>query len=425
MTTPMSTIRRRGISPVTLVVVILFAIIAVGIAFMMFTEQVKAKKDLDEVRAMNAAVEAATREVSNEKIDLEKYVDNSKEAPEGPHGELPNLQQYLMKLSTPGITADPKDFSIIVPKYEHRLDLVKRLAHSVDLRIAEAGKAADVDKAAHQVTVQKYRERVAEKNAEYDALVNKIDAMEKRKAAELAAIEKHTRELEQQYDDAMTRWEEEKDVLLKETEKTTRRNAVVQREIEKLRPEPTLPMPAGKVVRVDWRTRKAVINLGEGQVFPGFIFEVYYYDKQGRQVIKGKLEVFKVVGPASVVNIVRSDPTDPIVAGDIIQTPFWTLDRGKKRFVVAGFIPPDAIYDEDQMKALIKLNHGVVQESVDLTTDVLILGRTSLSGVGEMDKKVIPVLQDRTRTGRVEAEKAREISVEIMDWQEFQASIRR
>ena len=425
MSTPMSTLRRRGISPVTLVVVIIVALIAVAIAFRMYTEQVKARKELETVQAENLAVVAKTRKVSNQKLDFEKYVDNSKEAKNGPHGELANLRTFLAELAIPGITADPKDFSIIVAKYEHRLDLLKRLAYTMDLAVVQARKDADVGEESHRVTVQEYRDRVAEKNAEFDRLVEQVDRMEKRKEAELAEVGKRTTGYEQKYDTELASYEEAKDLLLKEIDRTTRRNAVMQNEIEVLSPEPTLPLPAGKVVQVDWQTRRAIINLGEGQVFPGLLFEVYYYDQEGHQVIKGKLEVFKVAGAGSVCNVIHSDTTDPIIVGDIIQTPFWTMDRGKKRFVVAGFIPPEAAYDETQMKALIKLNGGIVQDTVDLTTDVLILGRTSLAGVGEMDKNVIPVLQERTTTGRVEAEKARELSIEIMGWDEFQDRIRR
>jgi len=422
----MSVGRRSGISPVTLIVVIILAMISGAIAFAMYTRQVKAKEDLDEVKARRTEMEAQFQEAFRETNET-KNTYLKKETWEKKEDLAAAITDYFAthaRLKTAGIDVVPMNFRTVIAALEQWVFRLEEMHHEMDKRIAAATLRADEDEAALRYLVADYRNRVAVKNAEADDIQTATTAMENDKRGQQGALTQRKADEEKKYKDAFDKWQDRQGTLLNDIERTTRRNAVVRREIKRLRPEPTVAPPSGRIVRADWRTEKVIINLGEDKVFPGLVFEVYLIDRYGQRVVKGKIEVFKPLVGSSVATIIQTDPENPIVAGDTIQTPFAPFRR-HKRFVIAGFIPEDAVYTEEQLKSLIRLNGGQVQNAVDLNTDVLILGQISLTGISEMSKELIPVVEEKAQSGRAEAEKARELGHEIMSWEEFQQSIRR
>jgi len=442
MSAPMSVGRRSGISPVTLIAVIILAMIAGAIAFAMYARQVKEKDALAKVQAARGPVEAAfsaalkeAGDIKREHLRTETYSNKGAEFPESASiaayfethktpGENTLQGLNLWPEPAPGTQPEPKNFRMVIDTLQQAQYLRELLHHDMDKRILAAARAAAAAEDANEYLRNDYARRVALKTQEAAAVKTATEAMDAAKNREITDLNNRKAEEVKKYKAAQTKADDRKGALLNSIETTTRRNAVVRREIKVLRVEPTVAPPSGHIVRSDWRTEKVIINLGKEKVFPGLVFEVYYIDNYGRRMVKGKVEVFQTLVGSSVANIVQSDPEHPIVAGDAIQTPFAPFGY-QKRFVIAGIIPEDAVYNEDQLKALIRLNGGEVQDAVGLKTDVLILGETSLAGAGETGTTVAEDTQKKTRSGRVEAEKARELGHEIVGWRTFQESLRR
>ncbi|KPJ56221.1 MAG: hypothetical protein AMS16_02840 [Planctomycetes bacterium DG_58] len=408
---------RTGVSPVTLVVVVILAMISGTIAFVQYTRTVKLKQQLTKATDEANVLDAEIQRIVSETGEIRNFLENKSSAEA--------VQAYFKELDMRGIVADPKNFHKINMDLDLWIMRLDRLMTELDKRVAEAGKQADSAEAARDNTRNDYNRRVQQKNDELAKLGQfLLDELAKKENLVTQYV-KEKKEFIDKYNNARDEWDGKKQRLLVQTDQLTRRNAVIRRELRILRPEPEIATPSGRVIRCEWTTKKVVINLGERDgVFPGLGFEVYYIDANGRHIVKGKIEVATVLKTSSVAAIIEGSPIHPIVAGDAIRTLFLPIPKQQK-FVIAGFIPPGAIYNKDQITALIKLNGGEVQPAVTLYTDVLILGETAPSGLVAMDEKLVGVAQNEYRRGRSEVELARELSIDIVDYLEFLQAIQR
>lgn len=418
MTTRVAGGGRTGISPVTLIVFIIVALIAGMIDFMMYTRTVTREAALADVTVKRQELDRAIQQTVAETAEIRNYLEGGKRDAEA-------VRQYFADLDMRGLVVKPRDFHKVnmdLDLWILRLDKVKR---ELDKRINEATGQAEGAETARDFTREDYNRHVQEKNQEFARLGRRLRDELAKKEDLVAQSAKEKQGFIDQYNKERDKWEERKRALLVQADRMTRKNQVDRRDLKVLRPEPSIQPPSGKILRSDWRIRKAVISLGkDDHVFPGLVFEVYTIDSKGVRVVKGKVEVKEVLGESSIASVIESDPENPVVAGDAIQTLFLPIPR-KQKFVIAGFIPPDAIYDRNQIEALIQLNGGELQKVVNLYTDMLILGETVSSGLVDMDKKPVGEAQSEYQRGLTEAEFAREISVDIIDYREFLQSIRR
>ncbi|HUW56607.1 MAG TPA: hypothetical protein VMZ92_08220 [Planctomycetota bacterium] len=417
MTTRMSPGGRTGVSPVTLIVVVLLAMIAGTIAFVMYTRTVKGEAALVKVKAEKDEVNRQIQAVVSETGEIRNFLESKRNPDE--------VKTYFSELDMRGIEVDPRNFHKVNVDLDLWIMRLTVLMTELDKRVAEASTWADSAETARDNTRDDYSQRVQQKNQELSRLDRFLRDELAKKEELVTRYVKEKQDFINQYNNARDEWEGKKQRLLVQTDQLTRRNAVMRRDLLVLRPEPTIAPPSGRVLRSEWHTKKVVISLGERDgVFPGLGFEVYHISRNGTRIVKGKIEIVEVLRESSVATIIETDPVQPIVVGDAIQTLFLPIPREKK-FVIAGFIPPGSIYDKAEMKAIIKLNGGEVQEEVTLYTDVLILGETAPRGLTEMDEKLVGVAQTEYRKGRSEAELARELSVDILDYREFLQGIQR
>jgi hypothetical protein len=408
---------RAGISPVTLVVFVILAIIAAIIAFGMYTGTVTRKAELDKITAESAALDRQIQAVVAETGEVRNFLESKRDADA--------VKAYFNEMDMKGIQATPRNFRKINIDLDLWIMRLNLLIGELDKRIGEATTQAESAETSRDATRDDYARRVQQKNAEFERLDQFLTAELAKKENLVTTYAKEKQEFINKFNNTRDKWEARKKDLLYKTEQMTRTNAVLRRGLLVLRPEPTMAPPSGRILRSDWQTKKVVIDLGEkDHAFPGLDFDVYFIDKDGTRVVKGKVELREVLPDTSIALVIESDPHYPIVAGDAIQTSFLPIPR-KQKFVIAGFIPPGAAYTKSQMEALIRLNGGEVQPTVDLYTDVLILGETAPTGLAEMDKKVIGEAQSEAEKGRTEVEFAREISVNVVDYREFLQSIQR
>ncbi len=412
MSTRFSSPVRAGISPVTLVAFILVFLASVVVAFIMYTKQVQATQKLEKATAEWNAIDERARKLTLPMREPSRYL-----AMPNPTAAL--VRDYFDKLPMHNVTVDPKDF----PTISRYLDLwLMRLTLAdteLRSRVAEAKSKADAEEAARDATRDDYNRRVQDKTAEARKLDDFLKMESAKKEDLIKRYNDEKKGFSDKYVNARDVFENRKAELVRQVGTLKGRNAVVMRDLRVSSPVALIRPPNGHVVREEWRTHQAVIDLGEhDNVFPGLVFEVYWFDSNGARQVKGRLAVMSVFATTSVCNVVAVDPSHLIVQDDPVQAPFLPVRPGQ-RFVIAGFIPPDTAYDEDKLRTIIKLNGGIVQDTVNLKTDTLILGETVAHNLTELDKKSIAEIPDKSRRGTEQAQAARELSVEIVNYDKF------
>jgi hypothetical protein len=129
----------------------------------------------------------------------------------------------------------------------------------------------------------------------------------------------------------------------------------------------------GEVVHADQKLGLAWVNLGqEERVRRGTAFEVFQYVKGGARKIKGHIEIRAIDDHTSQVAILdQADPSDPIVKGDLIASPFY--DKAKTmHFVFVGDKLTNDRYSKEELIRRIEEAGGKVDPAVTINTDFVV-----------------------------------------------------
>lgn len=131
--------------------------------------------------------------------------------------------------------------------------------------------------------------------------------------------------------------------------------------------------PDGEILNVSEELGKAWISLGtKNKLRRGLVFDVFAYQKGGKRISKGRVEVLKVEDDFSEVAVLENlDRFNPISAGDQITSPFFDQDD-VPHFVFAGEAATNGKYSVEEMVRKIELFGGVVSTSVALDTDFVV-----------------------------------------------------
>ena len=416
----MATRASAGVRPGVFVLVILVAVASWVVWFMMYARKFTAEQNLSRVRAEIKELKTARNKIIDTRFRLKFYFENKKDNAE-------DVKAYFDEnaKTMPKVVANPRNYPNVIAGLDLWNARLKLLADRLDDRIVTRTALADGAELAREKTREEYETLKKQRNTELSDIGT---TMTNKLAERQTLLDKYTKQktaFVDQFTNLQLEWDDKKKQLNLDIKKAAGNNAVISRDLKLLRPEPSVDPPSGRIVRSDWRTNRAVIDLGtKDHAFPGLVFEVYYFNTKGQRIVKGKVEVFRVMTNLSHVTIIEKQVDNPILAGDAIQTQFKAIP-GQKKFVIAGYFAEDAIYNEEQLKAIIELNGGVVQENVDLFTDVLILGEMTISGAGDIAEAGVAAAHGKTQTGRAEAEVARELSIDVVGYREFLASIRR
>ena len=182
----------------------------------------------------------------------------------------------------------------------------------------------------------------------------------------------------------------------------------------------------GEIRWVNQRGGIVWLNLGRVDALrPQTTFSVYSAGTNDMSEIgkKASIEVTQILGShLAQARILKDDATDPILPGDKIYTPVWSLGE-KRHFAIAGMIDlnRDGHCDPSELQrlhTLIELNGGVVDSPMDakgkrhgeMTTDTryLILG-------GEPDMAAVEQQQDFSDMNK----KAKTLRVEQITLEKF------
>ncbi|MDE0959467.1 MAG: hypothetical protein OSB09_01655 [Planctomycetota bacterium] len=131
--------------------------------------------------------------------------------------------------------------------------------------------------------------------------------------------------------------------------------------------------PDGEVIRVSEELGKAWISVGtRDRMRRGLVFDVFTYQKGGKRISKGKVEVLSVEENFSEVAIVENlDRFNPISSGDMITSPFYD-SKNVPSFVFAGMSATNGRYSMEDMTRKIQLFGGTISDTVALDTDFLV-----------------------------------------------------
>lgn len=171
-------------------------------------------------------------------------------------------------------------------------------------------------------------------------------------------------------------------------------------------PEAILTKADGRIIRAIPGSDIVYINVGNrDHIKVGMGFAVYSQTREAPRSIEGKasLEVLTVMEQTAECRVIRAEPGQPIIEGDIIVNIAFERDRLPK-FLVTGEYDLDyngsPDFDGvDKIKALVRRWGGQIVDALDETTDFVIIGQAPVvPGSGDADTTVTRELaNDKSR----------------------------
>ncbi|MDE0958465.1 MAG: hypothetical protein OSB12_07500 [Planctomycetota bacterium] len=245
--------------------------------------------------------------------------------------------------------------------------------------------------------LQSQRSAAEAKDNEYQEVVSSKSNLGSQLNEEIDTLRSSSNDLQVQLEQSRTRAREDNSNLREEVERLEQDHSAVvyklQRDlsisqnllqrsndrIEEIKREivreQTFAMvePDGEVIRVSEELGKAWISSGtRDRMRRGLVFDVFTYQKGGKRISKGKVEVLSVEENFSEVAIVENlDRFNPISAGDMITSPFYDSDNIPS-FVFAGSTATNGRYSMEDMTRKIQLFGGTISAKVALDTDFVV-----------------------------------------------------
>ncbi len=180
---------------------------------------------------------------------------------------------------------------------------------------------------------------------------------------------------------------DEKDLYAKQYQQVMTTNKRFKEEIEDIRKDQAdlTENPDGHIVRVNQRQQMVWIDRGRADgLLRQTTFAVYDHDENGitsTKKPKGRIEVLTVNENMSEARILQDSPANPIISGDIINTPAWSPGQ-HIHFAMAMKmdVNKDRVDDFELVKSIIQMNGGVIDAElkVDSTGKVVRNGKISV-----------------------------------------------
>lgn len=122
--------------------------------------------------------------------------------------------------------------------------------------------------------------------------------------------------------------------------------------------------PDGHIIRVNQNQQRVWIDRGRADgLLRQSTFAIYDHNENGMSSTKpkGRIEVLTVGDRMSEARILEDKPSNPIISGDVIESPAWSPGQ-RVHFALAMKmdINKDRIDDFEKVKSIIEMNGGVV-----------------------------------------------------------------
>ncbi len=271
-------------------------------------------------------------------------------------------------------------------------DLTAELQNTKNAQLATQ-KDLDDQRAKFESAAKAYSEREQIVQDEKNKLQQQVNTIRADYNDLQARLEQSTEEqiniLRKQLEEANANLRTLNDTLLKTQAELKMSEGIMKRaqqEVMDIKPPPDHEVLAhiadGKIILIDNQAKVVHLNIGSNQrVYRGLTFTVY--DRSGAIPKDGKgkaeIEVYDVADTYSAARIIRSEPTKPILDGDIVANLIWNSDKINE-FVIAGDfdLDNDGNFDFNaigRIRLLIEKWGGRVADTISIDTDFLLLGR--------------------------------------------------
>ncbi len=271
-------------------------------------------------------------------------------------------------------------------------DLTAELQNTKNAQLATQ-KDLDDQRAKFESAAKAYSEREQIIQDEKNKLQQQVNTIRADYNDLQARLEQSTEEqiniLRRQLEEANANLRTLNDTLLKTQAELKMSEGIMKRaqqEVMDIKPPPDHEVLAhiadGKIILIDNQAKVVHLNIGSNQrVYRGLTFTVY--DRSGAIPKDGKgkaeIEVYDVAETYSAARIIRSEPTKPILDGDIVANLIWNSDKINE-FVIAGDfdLDNDGNFDFNaigRIRLLIEKWGGRVADTISIDTDFLLLGR--------------------------------------------------
>jgi hypothetical protein len=159
---------------------------------------------------------------------------------------------------------------------------------------------------------------------------------------------------------------DEKDLFVKQNTQVKDVNTRLKEQLDEIRTAQVnfTENPDGQITRVNQNQRLVWIDRGRADgLLRQTTFSVYDHNESGISDTKpkGRIEILTVGDRISEARILEDKPSNPIIPGDIIDTPAWSPGQ-RIHFALAMKmdVNKDRIDDYDMVKSIIQMNGGVI-----------------------------------------------------------------
>ena len=295
---------------------------------------------------------------------------------------VPEIEAMIEKsgsdIATARGSSSAREYESLIEMYDDSINTIRFLNNEFQSQ-RSAAEAKDNE---YQEVVTSKSNLGSQLNEEIDSLRSQLNDMQvqleqsrTRAREESARLREEVERLVQ--DNSATVYKLQRDLSISQNllKRSNDRIDELKREIVR---EQTFAMvePDGEILNVSEELGKAWINLGtEDRLRRGLVFDVFAFQKGGKRVSKGRIEVLSVQDRYSEVAILENlDRFNPISTGDMIASPFYD-GEDVPMFVFAGDIATNGRYSLEDMARKIVLFGGVVSDQVQLNTDFVVAVR--------------------------------------------------
>lgn len=280
------------------------------------------------------------------------------------------LDQGRAQAPQPGDRKNWENFRDLLSKYQNALTRLQGSTTRAEDAARTANERTRQRENVHRTEIQGLRDQTTELTRQVGSLRNEVEDLESRMAD---SDSRHTQEITEKEDEITEltyRYESDKNLW---TQQIAQLNDTVRRlQIERLPPKDLATAEEdGRILNVANR-HTAYIDLGRRDfVRPGLVMEVY--EKRGaKRFRKGMIEISRVDDTWSQVTISQEfSEMDPIVAGDLLWSPFYKKDHAP-RVVFAGEKLATPLLSVDLLKRKLSESGVHVAKDVGIDTDYLI-----------------------------------------------------
>ncbi|MGQ9589034.1 MAG: BRCT domain-containing protein [Planctomycetota bacterium] len=269
----------------------------------------------------------------------------------------------------------PRTYTYLAEPFGDLQSLFEKLIQSRDKALAEreAEKAVQVqNKQEAERTIAKLREDKEASVKQIRDLESRYEDLDNRANAREADLRSQLEQLRLERDQQVTELRRALNFRDNEIRSLQAKIAKMQEQVRKEEDIATIEKD-GTIQHVLASQGKAWIDLGRAdRISKGMRFRVFQTVKGGKRIAKGTVEVQKVDERMSEVRITEeSDPLNPIVAGDMIASPFY--DRNARPvFVFAGSQLDSKDVTKELLVSKLESYGAIVSKDVDEKTDFII-----------------------------------------------------